>query len=107
MAQTWSWADRIIVLFFRNLARARRARRPARTFVGLLLPQKSNQETGTYVQSASRCFFIGHPRRRHFLTDRLCSRQRPGPLPAHPSRVSRGKAGALVRMVDENSEGRR
>jgi hypothetical protein len=29
------------------------------------------------------------------------------PLPAHPSRVSRGKASALVRMVDENPEGRR
>ena len=28
-----------------------------------------------------------------------------GPLPAHPSRVSRGKASALVRMVDENPKG--
>lgn len=54
-------------LVFLSLSRARRARRPARTFVGLLLPQKSNQETGHHVQSASRCFFIGHHARGQAL----------------------------------------
>src|SRR5262249_24869482 len=89
----------------RNLARARRARRPARAFVGLFLPQKSNQETGTSCSECVTLLFHWPPRRRRFLADRLCSRQGPSSLPAHPSRVSRGKASALVRMVVRTQKG--
>src|SRR5262249_45495374 len=108
MAQTRSWADRFIVLFFRSLARARsKPRRPARTFVDLFLPQKSNQETG---KSCSECvallfrwpFSASPPHFRPMLLAR-------GDRPSTRMPITRWRGEglrALVRMVDENAEGR-
>jgi len=59
------------------------------------------------VQSALHCFFVGHCRSRGLIADRSCSREGPGPKAPHPFRIIGEKACAVVRMVDEDPEGRR
>lgn len=108
MAQTWPWVNRFIVLFFRSLARARVSRADRLEPSSVSSSHKNQIRRRAHdVQSASHCFFVGHCRSRGLIADRSCSREGPGPKAPHPFRIIGEKACAVVRMVDEDPEGRR